>query len=107
MVKRGGTLTRVLLEIATSESSSENSAILWSGDRVPDQLGHVTASQISSRLCPVSRESVSRERVLSEREFFLDNLLVRIPYIIVMTSGPASRHGSLNSLFQVALHLPS
>ena len=30
---------------------------------------------------------------------FIDNLLVRIHYIIVMM---ASRHGSLNSLFQIA-----
>ena len=33
-----------------------------------------------------------------EKEFLIDNLLVRIPYIIFMMSGPASRHGSLNSL---------
>jgi len=34
-----------------------------------------------------------------ERESFIDNLLVRIHCIIVMIGGPASRHGSLNSLF--------
>jgi len=41
----------------------------------------------------------------AEREFFIDNLLVRIHYIIVMVSEPASRHRNLNSLFQVALQL--
>ena len=39
---------------------------------------------------------------LRERDFFIDNLLVRIQ----MIDGPALRHGSLNSPFQVALHLP-
>ena len=38
-----------------------------------------------------------------DREFFIDNLLIRIPGIIAMMRGPASRHGSLNSPFQVAL----
>ena len=42
----------------------------------------------------------------SEREIFIANLLVRVHLIIEM-SRPALRHGSLNSLFQVALYLPS
>ena len=42
----------------------------------------------------------------SEREIFIDNQLVRVHLIIEM-SRPALRHGSLNSLFQVALYLPS
>ena len=37
-----------------------------------------------------------------DREIFIDNLLVRVHLIIEM-SRPALRHGSLNSLFQVAL----
>ena len=37
-----------------------------------------------------------------EREIFIDNLLVRVHLIIEM-SIPALRHGSLNSLFQVAI----
>ena len=41
----------------------------------------------------------------SEREIFIDNLLVRVRLIIEM-SRLALRHGSLNSLFQVALYLP-
>ena len=41
-----------------------------------------------------------------EREIFIDNLLVRVHLIIEM-SGPTLRHGSLNSLFQVALYPPS
>ena len=41
-----------------------------------------------------------------EREILIDNLLVRVQLIIEM-SRPALRHGSLNSLFQVALYLPS
>ena len=41
-----------------------------------------------------------------EREIFIDNLLVRVHLLIEM-SRPALRYGSLNSLFQVALHLPS
>ena len=43
---------------------------------------------------------------LTEREIFIDNLLVRVHLIIEM-SRPALRHGSYNSLFQVALYLPS
>ena len=39
-----------------------------------------------------------------DREFCVDNLLVRIPYIIVMISGPASRHGSLNTLQALLCH---
>jgi len=40
--------------------------------------------------------------VQREREFFTDNLLVRIHLL----GGPASHHGIVYSLFQVALHLP-
>jgi len=41
-----------------------------------------------------------------EREFFIDNLLVRIHLIVEMIfSRPALRHGSLNSVSQVALYL--
>ena len=43
----------------------------------------------------------------SERESYLLTTYWSETPIIVMVSGPASRHGSLNSLFQVALHLPS
>ena len=42
-----------------------------------------------------------------ERDFFIDNLLVRVLCIIEMIGGPASHHGSLNPLYQEALHLPS
>ena len=41
-----------------------------------------------------------------DREIVIDNLLVRVHLNIEM-SRPALRHGSLNSLFQVALYLPS
>ena len=44
-------------------------------------------------------------RMVIEKDF-IDNLLVRVHLIIEM-SRPALRHGSLNSLFQVALYLPS
>ena len=43
---------------------------------------------------------------IREREIFIDNLLVQVHFIIEM-SRPALRHGSLTSLFQVALYLPS
>ena len=56
---------------------------------------------VQNRMHPAIRAFPSRER-----DFFIVNLLVRDHFIIVMI-GPASRHGSLNSLFQVALHLPS
>ena len=43
-----------------------------------------------------------------EREFFVDNLLVRIHFVIEMILVDRLRAmGVLNSLFQVALHLPS
>ena len=38
----------------------------------------------------------------AQSEYFIDNLLIRIHHIIEMFGGPASRHGSLNSLFQEA-----
>ena len=41
------------------------------------------------------------------REFCIDNLLVRINFIMEMIWWTVSRHGILNSVFQVALHLPS
>ena len=48
------------------------------------------------------------------RELFTDNLPVQIHFIIEMMIkssrlfvGPASRHGSVNSPFQVALYLPA
>jgi hypothetical protein len=47
-----------------------------------------------------------RELVEREREILIDNLLARVHFIIEM-SRPALRHGSLNSLFQVALYPPS
>jgi len=43
----------------------------------------------------------------AQREFFTDNLLVRIHLIIENKNRPVLRHGSLKSLFQVALYLPS
>ena len=51
-------------------------------------------------------EEAEAGKVFIEREIFIGNLLVRIHMIIEM-SRPALRHGSLNSLFQVALYLPS
>ena len=42
----------------------------------------------------------------TEREISIDNLLVRVHSIIEMSS-LALRHGSLNSLFQLAFYLPS
>jgi len=55
-------------------------------------------------------QDVDRYTPDPEREFCIDNLLVRVHFIIVMirwTGLAPSSHGSLNSLFQVALHLPS
>ena len=56
----------------------------------------------STRPPAVCASTCRRQR--GERELFIDNLLVRIHFIIVMIRwiGLASRHGSLNSLFQVA-----
>ena len=53
---------------------------------------------------PVNRSAILPRE--TEREILIDNLLVRVHLIIEM-SRPALRHGSLNSLFQVALYLPS
>ena len=43
-----------------------------------------------------------------EQDFFSDSLLIRVHLVVEMIrfGGPASRHGSYNSLFQVALYLP-
>jgi len=58
-------------------------------------------------LCRVRQGRRERlQGLLEEREIFIDNLLVRVHLIIEM-SRPALRHGSLKSLFQVALYLPS
>ena len=43
----------------------------------------------------------------TEKDFSIDNLLVRIHLSSRCLGGPASRHGSLSFIFQVALHLPS
>jgi hypothetical protein len=42
-----------------------------------------------------------------EREIFIDNLLVRIQFIIVMIRWTGLAPWEFKSLFQVALHLPS
>jgi len=42
-----------------------------------------------------------------QRDFFIDNLLVRIHFIIVMIRWTGLAPWDLKSLFQVALHLPS
>ena len=63
---------------------------------------------VSRRIPPQWRSSAPSwcETIQREREIFIDNLLVRVHLILEM-SRPALRHGSLNSLFQVALYLPS
>ena len=68
-----------------------------------------SSSLISEDLTLTSRYLLSRAYNLSkEREFFIDNLLVRIHLFIErMFSGPAVRHESLNFLSQVALYLSS
>jgi len=43
----------------------------------------------------------------AEREFFIDNLLVRNHFIIVMIRWTGLALWELNPLFQIALHLPS
>ena len=53
-------------------------------------------------LVPEEADSQTRE---FQREIFFDNLLVQVHLIIEM-SRPALHHGSLYSLFQVALYLP-
>jgi len=42
-----------------------------------------------------------------EREFFIDNLLARIHFIIVKIRWTGLASWEFESLFQVALHLPS
>ena len=64
-------------------------------------------SLISSNPCGWREHGhrAARQRSLPaqrEREILIDNLLVRV-HIIIEMSRPALRHGSLNSLFQVAL----
>ena len=60
-----------------------------------------------SRAAPWTRACGGENGVVgSEREIFIDNLLVRV-HLIIEISRPALRHGSLNSLFQVAVYLPS
>jgi hypothetical protein len=59
-----------------------------------------------SRLGRRPRYGLRNRRLLAERVIFIDNLLVRVHLIIEM-SRPALRHGSLSSLFQVALYVPS
>jgi len=44
---------------------------------------------------------------ISQREFFIDNLLVRIHLIIVMIRRTGLAPSEFDSIFQVALHLPS
>ena len=67
----------------------------------PNQQAHRTAKAPQS-----APPHPTLPRTQREREIFIDNLLVRVHSIIEM-SRPALRHRSLNSLFQVALYLPS
>ena len=62
------------------------------------------------RACTPFRRKVATHRRLATRvrEIFIDNLLVRIHYIIVMMRWTGLAPWEfLNSPFQVALHLPS
>ena len=43
----------------------------------------------------------------AERVFFIDNLLVRLHFIIEMVGWTGLAYGSLDSIFQADLHLPS
>ena len=86
-----------------------------SKERGTSRSCHKLMSEVPLYLCSIhklmsdinlcARYLVPYER-RREREIFIDNLLVRVHLIIEM-SRPALRHGSLNSLFQVALYLPS
>ena len=69
--------------------------------------GLTTKSVLLIRLGPAERSpnlgftrAVSRER---ERDFFIDNLLVRIDFIIVMVRWTGLVPWKFDSLFQVAL----
>jgi hypothetical protein len=55
----------------------------------------------------LAREAKVLAARLPARDFFIAKLLVRIHFIIEMFWAPASRHGSLNSLFQVACSIIS
>ena len=81
------------------------------------QCGTVIMSNLTQSRTPTQRTGLQRGNMVKskglsvtlsvgEREIFIDNLLVRVHLIIEM-SRSALRHGSSNSLFQVALYLPS
>ncbi len=53
-----------------------------------------------------TQEEEESDEVL-EREFFIDNLLVRIHFIIVMIRWTGLASWEFEYFFQVALHLPS
>ena len=60
--------------------------------------------------CPVPLSCTAphgKPLLLRERKSFIENLLVRIHSSIEMIWWTASRHGSLNHLFLVALYIPS
>ena len=53
-------------------------------------------------------EGATVGNTVGEREFFIDNLMVRIhSIIVVILADRACAMGVLNSLFQIALYLPS
>ena len=98
-----------------SEARSRNCAIFFAVRVIYDKIPPGKLTKILTLGYPgcisVARsrnsESVPGQNgTCAEREIFIDNLLVRVHFIIEM-SRPALRHGSLNSLFEVALYLPA
>ena len=68
-------------------------------------LWGVTGTQTPSNpALPLATMPLDTYLPVPKREFFIDNLLVRIHDDF---SRPALRHGSLNALSQAALYLPS
>ena len=78
---------------------------------VSSHLGHPTRGcmprTFPSALASHTTPCMAAVLVVIKSEFFIDDLLVRIHFIIVMVRWTGLAPWSLISLFQVALHLPS
>ena len=73
--------------------------------RVPSGVASPVPTNHAAKGCLLSTSKIlatSRIGFRRKREFFIDNLLVRAHFIIQISSRPALRHGSLDSLFHVA-----
>ena len=98
-----------LLGVSTFEMSTFRSVHLCKNFSNPLSDNVAGSTRLYARGAALQARPGLRRRCLSEREFFIDNLLVRIYLIIVMIRWTGLVPWEFDFFFQVALalHLPS